>query len=194
MVKQVFYPTVFVFGFLIFNTAPFCFAQDVSEKLKVCSACHGNDGNSVMVGSPSLAGQPKVFIEHQLVMIREGLREIAMMKGQLNGISDAQIVAIAKHYSALPVQSEPGERNLVLYDRGQLLAKQALCGTCHLPNYVGREQIPRLAAQREDYLLHTMRQFKNNQATGRDTIMAASLHGIPDDDLKALAHYFAQLK
>jgi cytochrome c553 len=75
-----------------------------------------------------------------------------------------------------------------------LLSKQALCGTCHLPNYVGREQMPRLAGQREDYLLHSMRQFRNNTATGRDTIMAASLHGMNDDDLKAIAHYLALTK
>ena len=54
--------------------------------------------------------------------------------------------------------------------------------------------MPRLAGQRETYLLHSMRQFKNNQATGRDTIMAASLYGIADQDLVAIAHYLSQLK
>jgi cytochrome c553 len=54
--------------------------------------------------------------------------------------------------------------------------------------------MPRLAAQREDYLLYSMRQFVSNQAVGRDTIMAASLHGMTDADLQALAHYLAHLK
>ena len=31
----------------------------------------------------------------------------------------------------------------------------------------------------------------NNQAVGRDTIMAASLHGLSDADLKAIAHHLA---
>ena len=89
---------------------------------------------------------------------------------------------------------EPNKRDDALYERGQMLSKQALCGTCHLPNYVGREQMPRLAGQREDYLLHTLRQFTNNSAKGRDTIMAATLYGMNDDDLKALAHYLSQAK
>ena len=54
--------------------------------------------------------------------------------------------------------------------------------------------MPGIAAQREDYLLYSMGQFRSNQAIGRDTIMAASLYGMSDDDLKAIAHYLSQLK
>ena len=181
-------------GVYLSLVAPLSFAQNVSAKLAVCSACHGPDGNSTMAGVPSLAGQPKVFLENNLIMIREGIRDIPAMKGQLDGLSDPQIIALAKFYSDQILKSEPGKRDDALYERGQLLSKQALCGTCHLPDYVGREQMPRLAGQREDYLLHSMRQFRNNQATGRDTIMAASLYGMNDDDLRAIAQYLSQLK
>ena len=174
--------------------APLSYAQDMSAKLVVCGACHGSDGNSSMAGSPSLAGQPKIFLENNLIMIREGIRDIPAMKGQLDRLSDPQIIALAKFYSAKTLKLIPGQRDEVLYERGQLLSKQALCGTCHLPDYVGREHMPRLAGQREDYLLHSMRQFRNNQATGRDTIMAASLYGMNDDDLRAIAQYLSQLK
>lgn len=147
-----------------------------------------------MAGSPSLAGQPKTFLENQMVMIREGLRDIPVMKGQLDGVSDAAITAMAKYYSSKSTITAPGPRNASLFDKGQYISKEALCGTCHLPNYVGRDQMPRIASQREDYLLYSMRQFRSNQATGRDTIMAASLYGMSDDDLKAIAHYLSQLK
>jgi cytochrome c553 len=181
-------------GVYLSLVAPLSFAQDVSAKLVVCGACHGADGNSTMSGTPSLAGQPKIFLENNLIMIREGLREIPVMKGQLDGLTDPQIIAIAKFYSSQMLKPEPGKRDDALYERGQLISKQALCGTCHLPNYVGREQMPRLAGQREDYLLHSMRQFTSNNAKGRDTIMAASLYGMNDDDLKAIAHYLSQAR
>ena len=42
------------------------------------------------------------------------------------------------------------------------------CGICHLPTFVGRDQMPRLAGQREDYMLYTMRAMKANQVVGRD--------------------------
>ena len=181
-------------GVYLSIVAPLSFAQDVSAKLAVCAACHGADGNSTMSGSPSLAGQPRIFLENNLIMIREGIRDIPVMKGQLDGLTDPQIIAIAKFYAGHTLKPIHGKHHDALYERGKLLSKQALCGTCHLPNYVGREQMPRLAGQREDYLLHSMRQFRNNTATGRDTIMAASLHGMNDDDLKAIAHYLALTK
>jgi len=168
-------------------------AQDISARLMACAACHGADGNSQLPNIPSLAGQPKVFLENQLVIIREGLREIPQMKGLLDGVSDAEITAMAVHFARLParVSLPPGDPALMA--QGKALAEGMRCGICHLPDYRGREQMPRLAAQREDYLLYSMLQFKNNQATGRDTIMAASLYGISDGDLKALAHFLARV-
>ena len=127
-------------------------------------------------------------------MIREGMRDIPAMKGQLDGVNDATIIALAKFYANSPAVSQAGVRNPALFEKGQVISKEALCGTCHLPNYVGRDQMPRIAAQREDYLLYSMRQFRSNQAIGRDTIMAASLYGMSDDELKAIAHYLSQLK
>jgi cytochrome c553 len=174
--------------------APLSYGQDINARLNACGVCHGADGNSSASGTPSLAGQPKVFLENSLILIREGIRQIPVMKGQLDGVSDPQIIAMAKFYTSQTLNPEPSKRDDALYERGQILSKQALCGTCHLPNYVGREQMPRLAGQREDYLLHTLRQFTHNTAKGRDTIMAATLYGINDDDLKALAHYLSQAK
>lgn len=166
-------------------------AQDLAARLQSCVACHGMGGNSTLPNIPSLAAQPRVFIENQLVMIREGLREIPAMKGQLDGVSDAELSAMARHFAALPLKPAPAAKNDALFAQGQKVSEASRCGSCHLPSYVGREQMPRLAGQREDYLLHSMRQFQNNQATGRDTIMAASLYGIADADLRAMAHFLA---
>ena len=169
-------------------------AQDISARLMACAACHGADGNSRLPYIPSLAGQPKVFVENQLVIIREGLRDIQQMKGLLDGVSDAEITAMAVHFAQLPARSSPPPGDPALMAQGQALAESMRCGICHLPDYRGREQMPRLAGQREDYLLHSMLQFKNNQAMGRDTIMAASLYGVSDNDLKALAHFLARAR
>lgn len=170
------------------------FAQGLTERLALCAACHGTDGQSQQQNIPSLAGQPRVFIENQLVMIREGMRDIPAMKGTLEGVSDQELAALATHFSALPLKSSAtGTADAGLYERGQKLAQEMRCGICHLPDYKGREQMPRLAGQREDYLLHSMRQFRNNEAVGRDTIMAASLYGVSDADLKAMAHFLARV-
>ena len=171
-------------------------ATDAAERARaVCAACHGPTGHASMPSTPSLAGQPKVFLENQLVMIREGLREIAAMKGLLDKLADADLIALATWYAAqpqMPAGPPTGTPDAAAIERGGTLAKQALCGTCHLPTYRGQSQVPRLAGQREDYLQQTMVLMRDGKAQGRDSIMAATLRGMSDGQLQDMAKYFTE--
>ena len=70
-----------------------------------------------------------------------------------------------------------------------------LCGTCHLPDYRGREQMPRLAGQREDYLIKALRDYKSGvRAGGGQAAMAEVAHPLSEEEIEALAHYLAYLK
>lgn len=169
-------------------------AQPTAERLAQCAACHGAGGVSVIPGTPSLAGQPALFIENQLVLIREGIREVVPAMAQaLKGMKDAEIRQLASYYAAQKPARPLGKVDAGTAKRAQEVAQKAHCGSCHLPDYSGREQIPRLAGQREEYLLEAMRQYRDNRRSGGDTLMAAALHGIADDDLQALAKYLAGL-
>lgn len=167
----------------------------VTPRLQACTACHGAQGNSADPNIPSLAGQPRLFIENQLVLIREGLRDVPAMKGLLDGVPDAEIVQMAGYFAAqkpVPAAGRPVDAAAV--ERGKALAARGLCGSCHLPDYSGRQQIPRLAGQHEAFLLASMKQFRDHPGPGRDTIMAASLYGFKDAELADLAHYLAHFK
>ena len=165
-----------------------------AERLKVCAGCHGADGNSAIAGTPSLAGQPRVFLENYLVMTREGLRGTKVMQDLLKGVKDPEIVAMATHFSKLTPKSDPGPADKPLFERGKALAAKSRCANCHSSKYEGREQMPRLAGQREDFLAEAMLAYQQNRRPGGDTIMAASLYGISASDIKALAHYLARLR
>lgn len=177
---------------------PFQGAAQVNASIKAperaaqCVACHGPAGVSQIPSIPSLAAQPKTFIENQLVLIREGLRDVPAMKGSLDGVPDAELVALATYFSAQPAPPAAKTRvNKASLERGRELAKSALCGTCHLPQYQGRDQVPRLASQQEQFLLDVMKEYRDKPGPGRDTVMAAALYGINDAQLKDLAHFFA---
>ena len=83
-----------------FYTANASTQQPPPATVAVCNACHGPGGNSQIPLTPSLAGQPKLFIENQLVLIREGLRDVPQMKEIVAGMSDETIIALAQHYAA----------------------------------------------------------------------------------------------
>lgn len=177
------------------GTAQFNANIPAPERAAQCVACHGAKGVSQIPSIPSLAAQPKTFIENKLVLIREGLRVVPAMKGSLDGVSDAELVALASYFSA---QAAPPSAMIHLdtsrLERGKELAKSALCGTCHLPQYQGRDQVPRLASQQEQFLLDVMKEYRDKPGPGRDTVMAASLYGINDAQLKDLAHFFAHTR
>ena len=78
-----------------------------------------------------------------------------------------------------------------LVKRGEEVAAVHRCGVCHLPDYAGREQIPRLAGQRQDYLIKTMRDYKAGERSGLDGMMTAVLHNVSDEEVQALAAYLA---
>jgi cytochrome c553 len=162
--------------------------------LPICSSCHGADGHALPPGVPHLAGQPRLFIENRLVMMREGLSvPPAHPTALLDGLLDADLVALSTHFASQPRSPQRPARDANRAARGQAVSQRALCGSCHLPDYRGREQMPRLAGQREDYLLTSMRQFAAGQTAGRDTLMSNALIGLTDADLSDLAHHLATI-
>jgi cytochrome c553 len=169
--------------------------QPSTGQLALCAACHGAQGNSKISNIPSLAGQPKIFIENQLVLIREGIRDVPQMKGMLDKVTDEEFVALANYFAAqAPVKATVTAVNNATYLRGQEASKKMLCGTCHLPNYIGQNQIPRLAGQHEEFLVLSIKQFRDGNSPGRDTNMTASVVGVKDIDIADLAHYLAHFK
>jgi cytochrome c553 len=159
--------------------------------LAACAACHGVGGQSSTPAVPSLAAQPRTFIENQLVLIREGLRDVPAMKGVMAAVDDAEIAVLARYFAAQPAQRLPGTLLPEKARVGAELSRRALCGGCHLPGYVGQNQVPRLAGQQEAYLLATMKMYRDKPEAGRDTLMSGPLAGMKDAELDSLAHYLA---
>ncbi|HET7672689.1 MAG TPA: c-type cytochrome [Burkholderiales bacterium] len=174
--------------------ALFISAASAQERIQLCAACHGDGGNSVNPEVPSIAGQPKLFIENQLVIFREELRRSDQMLPVVKGLKDADIVKLAEHFSKLPAKSmESAPADPALVRQAQAKAKELRCGICHLSDYSGQNQVPRLAAQRELYLEREMRAYRDGKRSGGDTIMAAALYGVSDADIKALAHFLSRV-
>ena len=73
-------------------------------------------------------------------------------------------------------------------DKARALSQQHRCNFCHQANYAGQENVPRLAGQREDYLLKALRGYKDNSRRGYDAQMSEVVYDLKDEDFVELAY------
>jgi len=74
----------------------------------LCAACHGKDGNTPIDPSyPKLAGQHRDFLVRSLLDYQSGARKNAIMSGQAQALSRADIENLAAYYSSLPGSLRP---------------------------------------------------------------------------------------
>jgi cytochrome c553 len=147
-----------------------------------------------MENTPSLAGQPALFLTNQLILMRERLRKSEIMAPFVNGLKDDEAVALAEHYARLQPEASVEAVDASLVAAGKELAAKLRCGSCHLPGYEGREQMPRLAGQRLDYLILSLTAYREGTRSGIDTSMNGVMHGVSDGEIRALAHYLTGLR
>jgi len=69
-------------------------------RLGLCAACHGETGIAQMPGAPNLAGQRLDYLRNALAQYRDGRRNVATMRAAIGPVSDAELDALARWYSA----------------------------------------------------------------------------------------------
>jgi cytochrome c553 len=64
-----------------------------------------------------------------------------------------------------------------------------------MEGFVGKDAVPRLAGQREAYLLKALRDFKSGARRGGGVAaMPDAVYPLSDEGLQALAHYLSRLR
>lgn len=154
-----------------------------------CLVCHGEDRPA---GTPSLGGQPELYLLYQLVYFRDGQRKQEVMSALMEGRDNAELRALAAAAAQLPPpEPAPGEPDADRIALGAELARSHRCGACHLPDYSGAKHVPRLAGQDEAYLIAAMHDYEEGRRIGARAQMAEVLSDLSESDFEALAHYLA---
>jgi cytochrome c553 len=126
-------------------------------------------------------------------MFRDKLRDVAPMTEMLHGASDAELQSMAASVAKLPpAAASVGAIDRTRVDKARSLIEQHRCNFCHKADYSGGENVPRLAGQREDYLVKALRDYKSNARRGYDASMADVLYPISDEQLLDLAYFLAR--
>jgi len=170
-------------------------AETIEERAAPCLGCHGEHGQSETENTPSLGAQQPAYGLIQLFMFREKLRTFEPMNEMAKALTDDDLRAFSDFIGALPKPQPPADAgDPARLQRAQALVQQNHCNSCHNADFSGRDNIPRLADQREDYLAKTMREYKDNTRHGYDGTMAEVLQPVTPEQIADLAYYLARLR
>jgi len=174
-------------------------AADVAagqEKARTCAGCHGEQGVSANPGIPSLAGQQDQFIQWQLVFFRSGRRPNPLMGPIVANLTDADIRNLGAYYHSLPYNTKVpnGPGNGELAAKGEAVAQQHHCASCHTDTFRGERAAAAIADQREDYLVKALTDYRS---AARPSVGVAAMTeaaaGLDDAEIAAVAYYLATL-
>jgi cytochrome c553 len=170
-------------------------AETIEERAVTCFACHGEHGQSETETTPSLGGQQAPYALIQLFMFREKLRVFDPMNEMAKPLSDDDLRAFSDFIAKLPKPQPPTDAgDPARLQRAQALVQQHRCNSCHNTDFSGKDNVPRIADQREDYLTKTMREYKDNSRHGYDGTMAEVLAPVTTEQIADLAYYLARLR
>ncbi len=162
---------------------------------EACLACHGASGASATPLTPSLGGQPAFYLIAQLFLFREGRRDNAVMSAAAKGLTDADLRSLSDSLSKLPPPSPPaGRPDASRMKRGLDVMQARNCTSCHGRDFTGHDNVPRVANQREDYLLKSLRDYRSGARIGYgNAVMPETVAGLSDTELADLAYFLSRL-
>ena len=182
-------------GLLVCAASQPLFAETFAERVAPCLACHGEKGQSENPKIPSLGGQTAPYLLIQLSLFREKQRVVEIMNDITKTFTDDDLRTfsdfIAKLPPPQPTKDAPDDGRM---QSGRALITQHRCNSCHNLDLAGRENIPHIANQREDYLAKTLREYKSNTRHGYDGVMAEVLTPITDAQILDLPYYIARFR
>jgi cytochrome c553 len=164
------------------------------EKAEVCAGCHGENGVSQTENIPSLAAQPDLYIQWQLVFFRSGTRRNEQMQPIVEQINNDDIRNLGAYFASLAPAKPLPDDNPDLSRKGAQAAAGRRCASCHTDTYAGTKAVARVAGQREEYLLKALHDYKSGARSGGGmAAMAEVTYPLSEEEITALAHYLAHL-
>ncbi|QSA99152.1 cytochrome c4 [Methylococcus sp. EFPC2] len=177
-------------------------AGKTKAESELCQGCHGDDGNSTVIGVPKLAGQYAGYLIKQLQDFRSLSRRNRIMNAMAEGLGDADLADIGAYFASQTrsknAESAPNQvaKDLFLY--GDVNRSLDSCVSCHDLNGKGRISAgvtyPAIAAQTKGYLRLQLLNFKIGVRTNSPQgVMNKVADALTEEEIVALAEYLSGL-
>ena len=125
--------------------------------------------------------------------MRDGQRQPGVMAAIVKTLTDQNIRDLGAYYAALPPPPPFAKADPVDADKANAIMGPRRCGNCHKEDFSGQGETGRLAGQRPDYLIKSLKDFRAGVRRGRGmgAMMEVSVT-LEDADIVLIAHYLAR--
>ena len=166
--------------------------REFSAKLLVCNVCHGDNGIPKTAATPVIWGQQENYLLKQLRDFEHGDRKVEVMTWMAKTLTPEEQPPAAGNFAKKAWPARTANAASPAAPRGI-----AVCQSCHEAKFMGAVQAegvttPRLAGQRYDYLVESMRRFAEGERTN-NADMVQIMKGISPADREAMARYLSSL-
>ena len=173
-------------------------------KALTCSACHGQDGNSINPEWPNLAGQHEKYIVKALRSYKDGTRDVVLMASQVANLSEQDMEDVAAYFSSQTLARQTADPALVkqgerIYRGGDVNRGISACIACHGPSGRGNRAAgyPALAGQHATYTANQLLAYRANKRqtdADVDQVMRNVSALLSEVEIKAVASYIQGLQ
>ena len=156
-------------------------------KLVVCGVCHGVDGSPKLEGVPIIWGLQENYILKQLREFKHGQRASDVMKKVAITLTEEELAPAAAYFATKNWPERAKNASTAAPP-----PTMAVCEACHQQKLVGGVAAPRLAGQKYDYLVESMRHYADGQRKNSPE-MSSIMPAISASDREAMARYLSGL-
>ncbi|GAA0300665.1 c-type cytochrome [Rhodovulum strictum] len=151
----------------------------------MCRTCHGIDGYAQVPIAPHIGGEPKEYIEAQLMAFKTGAREHEIMSVVSASLSAQQISDVAAWYAAHTATA-------TLPDGVSAADAPVACVSCHGVDGISVAlNAPNLAGEVNIYIDTQLKAFRSGKR--RHAIMSEIAADMTDEEIRAVADWYSRI-
>ena len=156
------------------------------ELAKMCRTCHGIDGYAKIPIAPHIGGEPKDYLEAQLMAFKAGAREHEMMSLVAAGLTAQQISDVSAWYASHTATATLPE------DMSEADAPDA-CVSCHGADGISVAlDAPNLAGEANIYIDTQLKAFRIGKR--KHAIMSEVASEMTDAEIREVADWYSNVK
>jgi len=166
-------------------------AQAGAKKAQICIVCHKL---AQSYSFPLLEAQPKEYLYLQMKAYKDKRRVWPGRPHNDTSLPERDLRDIAEYFSAQKVPGAPFRIDPSKVAPGREKAEEFKCANCHMPDFSGKGDVPRLAGQVPEYLVTQMDAFRSGvRSHGRGPTVDSAQNAIAQDS-ELLGHFFASMR